>query len=115
MELTDLQKRALAINNPAVEHDEIYTLMDELGIAYKKTRCIRCLHDYLNIILEELHLIANAAEESDFNSTKKYIYLRNRQVSWLKDGKSYIIGQNTPTNIIEEFIKTHKGFYKEIK
>lgn len=112
MEKEDLIQRTLLIKNVSTQREELYSLLDELGITYSRTRCIKCLNDYLNIIKEELNLIESASELSSFNY--EYKYLKSRSVLWDRDGKMVKINQNTPIDTIEEFIKTHKGFYKKI-
>ena len=112
MEKEDLIQRTLLIKNVSTQREELYSLLDELGITYSRTRCIKCLNDYLNIIKEELNLIESASELSSFNY--EYKYLKSRSVLWNRDGKMVKINQNTPISTIEEFIKTHKGFYKKI-
>lgn len=113
MEREELIKRVEAITNLKTQYKELYAILDELGIKYKKTVCMKCRKDYLYIVKEELGMIENAAEHSDFNGGK-WVYLRDRSFSWtMIDGKKVIINANTPQNIIEEFVKEHKGFYKQ--
>ena len=102
---------ANAITNPVKQQEEIYMLMDALGLTYKRTNCGRCLRDYLNIAKEELKIIKNAAEESEFNAETgewEYIYIHPRTVLW----KGHKINQDTPKAVVDEFIKEHpKGYY----
>ena len=102
---------ANAITNPVKQQEEIYMLMDALGIAYKRTNCGRCLRDYLNIVKEELGAMANAAEESEFNaetSEWEYVYIHPRTVLW----HGCKMNQDTPKAIVDEFIKEHPvGYY----
>ena len=105
----ELIRRAEAITNVNLQREELYSLLDDLNITYKKTRCLKCLRDYLNIVKEELHMIESAADYSSFND--EYKYIRKRTVLWLKDGKYIKINQNTSPEIIEEFIKTHHGYF----
>lgn len=68
----------------------LYQLMTELHITFKRTNCKRCLTDYYNIVREELGLIGNAAEVSEFNETDKtptYTYTHPRAVR--VNGKVY--------------------------
>lgn len=114
----ELIRRVESIQDLKRDYNELYTLLDELGITYKKTTCLKCRRDYLNIIKEELGMIESAAEVSRFNTTQDggYIYLRNRNFIWTKpDGKRVRISKNTPVEEIEEFVKTHNGFYKKIE
>lgn len=112
MEKEDLIQRALSITNVSLQREELYSLLQELNLPFKKTRCIKCLQDYKLMIFEELGLIESASELSSFNY--EYKYLKSRSVLWNRDGKMVKINQKTPIDIIEEFIKTHKGFYKKI-
>lgn len=112
MNREELIQRTENITNVNLQREELYSLLDDLNIAYKKTRCLKCLLDYLNIVKEELNMIQSAAENSSFDY--EYKYLKSRSVLWDRDGKMVKINQNTPIDTIEEFIKTHKGFYKKI-
>lgn len=112
MDREDLIRRVEAIQDPKKDKEELYSIMEELGIGYKKTNCPKCLRDYLNIVKEELGLIDSAAESSDFNSGWKY--LKNQTLIWTRpDGTKVKINANTPVDIIEEFVINHKGFYKK--
>lgn len=92
------------IRDPYGQKRTIYELMDELSIPYKKTNCKRCILDYYNIIREEVGLIESAAELSD----AEYVYVQPRAVRW----NGHILNQNTPKEIIEEFMSTGiKGIY----
>ena len=114
MEREDLIKIVEGITNLRTQSKELYSVMEELGIKFKKTTCIKCREDYLNVVKEELGMIDNAAEESSFDKTE-YRYLHDRSFSWVaSDGKRIIINQNTPIHYIEEFVKEHKGYYKEL-
>lgn len=91
--------------------------MEELNIRFKKTNCGKCRQDYLNVVKEELGMIEDASEVSDFNDIYKteYRYLHNRSFSWVApDGKRIIIGKNTPVEYIEQFVINHPGYYKRI-
>lgn len=84
--------------------NELYDILDELGVKYKKTTCKKCRQDLYNIALEEVGLIEDASEESDFNV--RYKYLPKRMMLW-KKGDEYIkLSQNTPVAVIEEFLST---------
>lgn len=90
----------------------IYEVLDELGIKYKRTNCKKCLRDLKLIALEELGMIESAADESDFNSNSdsdyEYIYTPNRPCIW----NGYIINQDTPVDVIREFVKKFpNGYY----
>lgn len=112
MNKEELIRQAEAIINVNTQREALYALLDSLHISYKRTRCSRCLTDYLNIAKEELSLIPSASEVSQFNDSEcEYKYIRKRTVLWLKDGKYIKINQHTPQNIIKEFIKTHHGYF----
>lgn len=66
------------IKDVSKDRETLYKLMDELKIPYKRTNCKRCLTDYYNIVREEIGLIGNAAEVSEFNeSDENAIYTYN--------------------------------------
>lgn len=111
MNKEDLISRTESITNVNLQRDELYSLLDDLNITYKRTRCLKCLQDYLNIVKEELNMIESAADYSSFNDECKYKYIRKRTVLWNRDGKYIKINQNTPTTIIKEFMKTHHGYF----
>lgn len=46
---------------------KLWSMADALGLKYKRTSCPRCTRDLLAIVQEELGLIENAAEVSEFN------------------------------------------------
>lgn len=90
MDKEQLIKNIQSITNPVKEKQIIYNTLTELNIPFKKTSCSKCINDLLNIAKEELGLIGNAAEISDFNAekaTKTYKYIHNRAV--LVNGKKY--------------------------
>lgn len=109
MDKEELLEAVNAIKNPIKQQDEIYALMDALGLTYKRTNCGRCLRDYLNIIKEEIGVIADASVESDFNGEWKY--LPNRTMTF----KGHLINQDTPVEVIREFVKKFPtGFFQRI-
>lgn len=95
--------------DPVRNPKRLYELMDELGIKYKRTTCSKCLKDYYNICCEELGLIDDASDYSEFN--EGYVYLKSRSFIW----NGHKINQKTPVDVIEEFIKEHKGYYRKIE
>lgn len=106
----EIRQRIEGITNANKQISEIYALLDELGIAYKRTKCSRCRKDLLNILREEAGIIESAANESDFNSNSEYIYTATRPQIW----NGYIINQDTPVEVIREFVKQFpKGYYKK--
>ena len=106
------------IQNPVKEKQTIYEVLTALNIPFKKTSCSRCINDLLNICKEELGLIGNAAEVSDFNGaeqtetgekTRKWVYIADRPQTW----NGHVINNDTPEEVIAEFVKKHpNGYYK---
>lgn len=106
----------LSITDPYNQKQELYEVLDLLEIKYKKTNCRNCILDYFHMAQEELGIIEDASEVSNFNHTEpteqpstvlKYVW--PRPVSW----KGHIINDRTPESVKREFHKTHKGFYIE--
>lgn len=118
-----IRERLENITNPIAQKTELFEILDELGIKYKETGCTKCINDYYRIAMEEAGMIESAAEESDFNtedrSEKKekiiqYEYIYHRPVLWYRTpGHPIRMDDRTSPEIIKEFIKTHKGFYKK--
>lgn len=118
-----IRERLENITNPTAQKTELFEILDELGIKYKETGCTKCINDYYRIAMEEAGMIESAAEESDFNtegrSEKKekiiqYEYIYHRPVLWYRTPVHPIrMDDRTSPEIIKEFIKTHKGFYKK--
>lgn len=103
----------VAVKDPKKEKQTIYKVLDELGVAYKKTNCGKCLQDLYNIAREELGLIADASAESDFNGPVRYEYLKDIQYVW----RGKILDGNTPADVIEQFMASNpRGveFYRRI-
>lgn len=108
----ETKQRIKAITDSNKQIKEIYALLDELGIKYKKTSCKKCRRDLLNILREEAGMIESAADESDFNSNSdsdyEYIYTPSRPCIW----NGQIINQDTPVEVIREFVKKFpNGYY----
>lgn len=106
----ELKQRIANITDANAQILEIYTLLDELNITYKKTTCKKCRRDLLNILREEAGIIESAANESGFNtdSNTEYVYLLDRPQTW----NGYFINQDTPPEVIREFVKQFpKGYY----
>jgi len=103
------------VKSPNNEIKTIYSVLDELGVKYKKTTCPKCRKDLYNIALEELGMIKSAAEKSDFNKVPddaEYRFIRKTGTVW--KGKLY--DQNTPVEMIREFVKHFPvGFYEKIE
>lgn len=112
MENIDKEKLLAAANNienPLKQKEEIYMLMDTLGLSYRRTNCGRCLKDYLNMVKEELGVIADASTESDFNEAYEWEYLPKRTMTW----NGHLINQDTPVEVIKEFVKKFPvGYYR---
>lgn len=99
------------IKQPYKQREKLYGIAGELGIRFKRNNCPKCAKDLWNIIREELGLIDNAAEESDFNGYE-YIYLPDRPQSW----NGHIMDQDTPVEIIEKFLKQFpNGYYRKVE
>lgn len=112
MDKNELIKKIKSVKDPVKEIETVYAVLDELGIKYKKSSCHRCRKDLYRIALEELGLIENAADESDFNSSDgEWVYLLNRPQSW----HGHIIDQDTDPSVIAQFVKTHPVGYYEMK
>lgn len=109
MDKQSLIEKINSVKDVSKDRNIIYSVLDELNISYKKTNCKKCLNDLMNIAKEELELIGSAADESSFNDGDfEYVYICDRPQSW----RGYIINQDTPVEVIREFIKSHKGYYK---
>lgn len=108
MSREELVEKFNSITDIISSRETLYLLMNELGITFKKTKCVKCLRDYYNIVREELGMIESAAEVSDFNDDNEYVYLPDRAQTW----NGHIIDNSTPVEVIREFVKTHKGYYK---
>lgn len=129
----------LSITDPYNQKQQLYEVLDLLEIKYKKTNCRNCILDYFHMAQEELGIIEDASEVSNFNNTepteqpatvlkddsqqvqtvlrygsppevaRPLRYVWPRPVSW----KGHIINDRTPESVKREFHKTHKGFYIE--
>ena len=105
-----------SIKQPSKEKKIIFQIAKELGLNFKETSCSRCLRDYLNILKEELGIIGNAAEKSDFNTTDDNVEYRfihsSGGVYW--KGRRYT--QDTPIPYIKHFLKYFpKGYYEVVE
>lgn len=123
----EIREKFDAITDPYNQKQELYEVLDLLEIKYKKTNCRNCILDYFHMAAEELGIIEDASEESNFNNTEPteqpstvlkddtqqvqtvLRYVWPRPVSW----KGHIINDRTPESVKREFHKTHKGFYIE--
>jgi len=102
------------IKDPVKEIETVYAVLDELGVKYKVTKCPKCKKDLYNIALEELSLIEDASEESDFNKKGqeyvwKYIY------KFPVNCGGIVYNQDTDPKYIESFAKANpnKFYVKE--
>lgn len=110
----EMKEKVLAIKDPRKERYVIYSIGKELGLKLKPTNCNRCLRDYIAIIKQELGLIEDASEESDFNEVTEsgYLFKSNKAVAW----NGHIMNQDTPVEIIEQFVKvTGDRYYKKVE
>lgn len=123
----EIREKFDAITDPYNQKQELYEVLDLLEIKYKKTNCRNCILDYFHMAAEELGIIEDASEESNFNNIEPteqtatvlkddsqqvqtvLRYVWPRPVSW----KGHIINDRTPESVKREFHKTHKGFYIE--
>lgn len=108
-----------SIKNVTREKKTIYALGKELGLKMKPTNCIKCLNDYKNMIKEELGLIGDASEQSDFNEQKEsvenvgeWVYVVDRPMVW----NGHLIDNNTQEDIKKAFIEHFpNGYFKKIE
>lgn len=108
MNKEELIEKINSVRNVSADRNVIYDVLAELGISYRRTNCRKCLKDLLNIAKEALGLIGSAAEESSFNEDFDYVYVCDRPQTW----KGYVINQDTPVEVVREFVKSHpKGYY----
>ena len=106
-----LKEKILSVKDANKDIKIVYEVLDELGIKYKRTKCQRCRNDLRNIALEELGLIDDAAEMSDFNGEYEYEYLLARPQSW----NGHLMDQDTPAEVIEKFLKQFpNGYYRKV-
>lgn len=83
-----MKSRLDAITDVRVQRDDLYAVLDELGIKYQKHNCRKCLQDLKAIALEELGVIASAADGSAFDEPEyRYSYVHWRAVR--VDGRVY--------------------------
>lgn len=104
--------RIKSVKDPVKEIKTVYAVLDELGIKYKVTKCPKCKKDLYHIALEELGLIEDAAEKSDFNTTVEWRYLKKTATRW----RGMRFNGETNPKLIEEFVKHFPtGFYERIE
>lgn len=112
--MEDLIEKLNEIKDVSKDRSLLYGILDELGVQYKKTNCKSCLKDLYNIAREELGVVGNASELSDFNFedfTKEvegdyeydWIYMQKKPTTW----NGHLICQDTPREVIEDFVERH--------
>lgn len=87
-----------------ITRQELYDMMDALGIKYRKTSCKKCLADYRAMVMEEVGLITSAADNSAWDGEAEYKYLKDRDYSW----QGHRLNQDTPKWVIRRFMARHK-------
>lgn len=102
-----------SVKDVVKDKKKIYAVLDALGVTYKKSTCRKCLKDLRNICLEELGLIENAAEESEFNDEVKYVWKYIYHIPVICNGVVY--NQDTDPEKIESFANSNpnKFYVKE--
>lgn len=109
MDREQLFEKFSQIKDVGKDKQIMYEILDELGIKFKKTNCRKCLGDYYAMIKEELGLIADASKESGWDG--EWVYLCRHAQTW----NGHIIDQNTPVDVIKDFVKRFPvGYYKRI-
>lgn len=108
METAQIKEKFLQINDPYKEKQQLYEIMDLLGISYRKTNCKSCIMDYFAICQESLGIIEDASLVSDWD-LREYdlIFTYPRPVRW--NGK--IIKKTSPREVHEAFYSEHPEFY----
>lgn len=96
-----------SITNPYSEKMILYEIMDELGMHYRRTNCKSCIFDYYNIVREELGMIEDASEESNFDYQYELVYTYPRPVNW----KGTIVNKNSPKSVLQAFYNEHPKFF----
>lgn len=105
MNREELKDKIKSVKDVSVDRQIIYSVLSELGIPFKKTNCRRCLTDLLNICKEELGIINNAAEESDFN-VRSFYYNVSRPTSW----NGMIVDWDSSNEVLSKFCVEHPDY-----
>lgn len=104
---------AKSIRSPYRQRKQVYELADELNIKYIKTSCGKCITDLFNIIREELGIIADAAEESQFNDDRvknpKWTYTKPSGTVWKGQTYDWYSSDEDIDRLIKAF--PNEGFY----
>lgn len=82
-----------------ITRQELYDMMDALGIKYRRTSCKKCLADYKLIVMESVGLVENAADNSAWDGEAEYEYLKGEDYSW----QGHRLNQDTPKWVIRRF------------
>lgn len=82
-----------------ITRQELYDIMDALGLTYRKTNCKKCLADYRAMVMEEVGLIKSAADNSGWDEEAEYEYLKGEDYSW----QGHRLNQDTPKWVIRRF------------
>lgn len=114
MNRQELVEKIQSVKDVKKQAETIYEVLTALNIPFKKTQCKKCLSDLMNIAKEELGIIGDAAEVSSFDTPEgaEYVYLLDRPQSW----NGHIINQDTPVEVIREFVKAFpKGYFRKVE
>lgn len=109
--MEELIEKLKCITDVSKDRRILYDVLDSIGITYKKTNCKQCLRDLYNIAMEELGMVSDASELSDFNGHGGWVYIQKKPASW----KGHLIDSTTPIDVVEEFVKVHPdGWFRRI-
>ena len=86
-----------------ITRQELYDIMDALGLEYRRTSCKKCLADYRAMVMEEVGLIESAADNSAWDGEAEYEYLMDRDYSW----QGHRLNQDTPKWVVRRFMASH--------
>ena len=119
MDKNELIEKIKSVKDPVKQIRTVYKVLDELGIKYKVTNCPKCKKDLYHIALQELGVIEDAAELSDFNEQKEsvenvgeWVYVVDRPMVW----NGHLIDNNTQEDIKKAFIEHFpNGYFKKIE
>lgn len=124
MEKQELIEKLNSIKDVEKDVKILYSLMDDLGLKYEKTRCHRCRMDYLAMCKEELGLIADASQLSLFNDEenevhdedleekvlKRWYYRATRPTSW----NGHIVSDASDYSVLEKFCESHTSYCEQV-
>lgn len=98
-----------------ITRQELYDIMDALGLAYRKTNCKKCLADYKLIVMESVGLIESAADNSAWDEEAEYEYLKGEDYSW----QGHRLNADTPKWVIRRFFASEPvkagQFYRAVQ